>query len=101
LMALPLLFVLGFVRRLSPALRSFLRQLLRRRATAAAIRLESGCILMMSAGVFAPQPVRPALAAAAAISALIARLVLYLDTRRLLRSRSRPERTAGSPDRAY
>lgn len=99
LLALPVLFVLGFVRRLSPALRSFLHQLLHRRATATAVWLEVGCILLMSAGVFAPQPVRPALAAAAAISALIARLVLYLDTRQLLRSRSRPGRTAGSPDR--
>lgn len=100
LLALPLLFVIGFGRRLSPALRSFLGQLLRRGPSAVSIGLEVTCIVLMAAGVFAPQPVRPGLAVAAAISALIARLVLYLDTRRLLRSRSRPGRTAAERDRA-
>jgi tetratricopeptide (TPR) repeat protein len=99
LLALPALFVIGFGRRLSPQLRSFLGRLLRRGASAVSVGLEVTCIALMVAGAFAPQPARPGLAGAAAISALIARLVLYLDARRLLRSRSRPGRTAGGPDR--
>jgi len=81
----PALFVVAFVRRLKPPLRSFLRQLLRRRATAAATGLQLLAVLLVLAGVFSPQPARPFLAATAAAVALIARLVLHSDTRRLLR----------------
>jgi tetratricopeptide (TPR) repeat protein len=100
LMALPVLFVIGFLQRLTPQLRAFLRQLLRRGATAVAVWLEGlGAVLIM-VGVFAPQGVRPTLAGVAAIIALVARLVLYLDTRRTLRPlahRSRPEQSGAPP----
>jgi tetratricopeptide (TPR) repeat protein len=86
LLALPVLFIVAFLRRLSPQLRTFLRQLLRRRATSVAAALELGSVVLVLAGVTAPQPVRPALAIAAAVLALIARLVLYPDTRQLFRS---------------
>jgi tetratricopeptide (TPR) repeat protein len=98
LVALPILFVIAFLRRLSPQLRTFLRQLLRHGPTAAAVGLEGLCILLMSAGVVAGQAIRPGLAVAATIIALLARLVLFLDTRRLLRSRSKAKsQDAGTP----
>ena len=88
LLTLPALFVIAFVRRLSPQLRSFLRQLLSRGSTAVAIGLELFGAGLMSVGVIAGQSVRPGLAVAAATSCLLARLVLFLGTRRLLRSRA-------------
>jgi tetratricopeptide (TPR) repeat protein len=87
LLALPILFVAGFLRRLAPALRSFLGRLLRRGWTAVALGLEAFSVVLIVAGVFPPQALRPGLGVAAAICALLARLVLYLDLRRLLRSR--------------
>ena len=93
LMALPVLFVIGFLQRLTPQLRAFLRQLLRRGATAVAVWLEGLGVVLIMTGVFAPQSVRPALAGVAAIIALVARLVLYLDTRRSLRPRARARRS--------
>jgi tetratricopeptide (TPR) repeat protein len=86
LLALPVLFIIGFLRRLNPALRTFLRQLLRRGATSVAVALELLSVVLVLVGVPSPQASRPTLAIAAAVLALTARLVLYLDTRRLLRS---------------
>jgi hypothetical protein len=86
LLALPVAFVLGFVRRLEPALRVSLWALLRRRPAAAAVELQLVAVLLIMTGVLCPQPARPVLAATAAVVALIARLVLHLDTRRLLRA---------------
>jgi tetratricopeptide (TPR) repeat protein len=90
LLVLPGLFVGRFLWRLTPLLRSFLGRLLRRGATAVAVGLGVLSVALLGVGVFAEQTTRPSLAAAAAVIALVARLVLYLDTRRLLRSRGGP-----------
>jgi tetratricopeptide (TPR) repeat protein len=87
LLTLPVMFVVGFVRRLSPPLRSFLRQVASHGGSAVAVGLEGLCVALLLVGVPAPEPVRPYLAIAAAAIALIARLTLYLETRRLLRAR--------------
>jgi tetratricopeptide (TPR) repeat protein len=83
LLSLPTMFVLRFVHRLSPQLRSFLQHLLRRGSTAVAAGLEALSVALVLAGVLAPQPVRPVLAITAAVIALLARLTFYLDTRKL------------------
>jgi tetratricopeptide (TPR) repeat protein len=93
LVALPALFVIGFLRRLNAQLRSFLGHLLRRGPTAGAVALEVLCVGLMAAGVLAGQAVRPGLATAATIIALLARLVLQLGTRRLRRSRANGKST--------
>jgi tetratricopeptide (TPR) repeat protein len=85
LLCLPTMFVLRFLHRLSPQLRSFLHQLLRRGSTAVAAGLEVLALALVLAGVPAPQPVRPMLAITAAVIALLARLTFYLDTRKLTR----------------
>jgi tetratricopeptide (TPR) repeat protein len=86
LLLLPVIFVIGFVRRLELPLRNFLKQLLHRRATAAALQIQLVAVALVLAGSVAPQQTRPTLAAVAATLALTARLVLYTDTRRLLHS---------------
>jgi tetratricopeptide (TPR) repeat protein len=84
LLALPVLFVLRFLHQLSPQLRAFLGHRLRRRPTALAVGLEVGSGVLVLIGAGAPEPWRPALTVLAAVSALIARLVLYLDDRRVV-----------------
>jgi tetratricopeptide (TPR) repeat protein len=90
LLSLPVLFVLRFLHRLTPQLRSFLQQLLRRGSTAVAAGLEVLSVVLILSGVPAPQPARPMLAITAAVIALLARLTFYLDTRKL----TRPPRTS-------
>jgi hypothetical protein len=86
LLALPVLFVIGFLHRLSPQLRMFLWRRLRHGATAVAVGLEAGSVVLVLAAAVTAQPVRPILAVLAAVLALTARLTLYLHTRRLLDS---------------
>lgn len=81
LIALPVLYVIDFLRRLSRQLRSFLWHLLRRGPIASSVGLAMLCVILLSAGVVAGQWLRPGLAAAATIIALLARLVLYLGSR--------------------
>jgi hypothetical protein len=85
LLGLPTLFVLRFLHRLSPQLRSFLQHLLSRGSTAVAAGLEVLAVVLILSGVLAPQPVRPMLAITAALIALLARLTFYLSTRKLTR----------------
>ena len=92
LLALPAWFVIGFRQRLSPPLRSFLRQLLSRGAPAVAAGLEVTSVVLILIGALAPQPVRALAAISAAVVALFARLALHLDTRRLLRAPRPPNR---------
>jgi hypothetical protein len=81
LLALPVLFVVSFLGRLPPALRSFLRHGLNHGPRAVAVGLVALGVGLVGAGVFAPQALRPGLAGVAAMIVLIARLVLYLDGR--------------------
>jgi Flp pilus assembly protein TadD len=85
LLALPLLFVVGFLRRLPPQVRSFLGRMLLRGTTGLATGLGGLSVAVMVVDVVAARSARPGLAALAAVIALLARGVLYLDTRRLVR----------------
>jgi tetratricopeptide (TPR) repeat protein len=78
LVMLPILFVAGFVNRLSPALRRFLQRLLARPRLTVAAGLEVCCVVLVTAGAFASQPVHAGLAIAAPVTALVARLIVYL-----------------------
>jgi len=83
LMALPLLFIAGFVRALGPPLRRYLGRLLRRGGIAVAVLLGASSVALVLAAAVAPQPIRLALAILAAVTAFAARLGLYLRIRRL------------------
>jgi tetratricopeptide (TPR) repeat protein len=83
LLVLPMLFIARFLHRLNRQLRSRLLNLLRQGTTAVASMLEICSVVLVLAGVLAPQGPRPILAWSAAVVALGARLVLYLGTRRV------------------
>jgi tetratricopeptide (TPR) repeat protein len=81
LSALPMLFILGFLHQLTPALRRFLGQQLRQRGTQVAVGLEVGSVVLVLVSAGAAQSWRPPLSVLAAVTALAARLTLYLEDR--------------------
>jgi tetratricopeptide (TPR) repeat protein len=85
LLALPVLFIVGFLHQLTPSLRRFLFQRLRGRGTALAVGLEAASVVLVLIAAGAAQSWRPTLTVLAALSALAARLTLYLDDRRMLK----------------
>lgn len=83
MLCLPAVFVVGFVGQLEPRVRKFLLRTLGQPVVLAAVGLEAACVLLMLATALAPQGIRPPLAALAAILALLARLALFLTSRRI------------------